>query len=270
MKCVILTTDTKHHRYFANRLARHATTIVVLERRKLDMWKLYAKWVASQRTLLSVVDNPYLPLPYRRFHRLQDRFEDCFFSSGVPPRFSGHATLHEFFSVNDPACVELVAGLKPDMIVSFGTGLIKDGLLGIKALNVNIHRGILPKYRGLDSDLWAFYFNDFDNVGTTVHKLERTFDTGDILKQARLMIGAGMKVHHIRYHTTVLAADMVEELIGEVDAGRAVSGIAQNARDGGYYSFVPPLKRWRAIRNFNAHVASRIGHAHSMAESAKT
>lgn len=256
MKCVVLTTDTKHHRYFVNRIARHAVTTVILERRKLNYWKLYWKWVGSRRTPWAFIDNPYIPLAYSAFHRRQDEFEERFFAGGIPADFSGHAALYEFLSVNDSACVERVSAIQPDLIVSFGTGLLKEGILGIEALKVNIHRGILPAYRGLDSDLWAFYCRDFQNVGTTVHKLDASFDTGDILRQARLKIEPDMKVHHIRYHTTVMAADMVESLLRDLQMRSSVGGRSQGHSQGRYYSFIPPLKRMVAIRRFNRYVTS--------------
>ena len=43
---------------------------------------------------------------------------------------------------------------------------------------INVHRGIINKYRGLDSDLWAIYHKDLDNIGVTIHKVDENLDTG--------------------------------------------------------------------------------------------
>lgn len=251
MKCAILTTDTKHHRYFANKLSKKAQTTVVLEHRTLTHWKLYWMWVRRHKSIWSLGDNPYIRLGYSRFQRLQDEFEERFFATGLPREFSGYSAMHEFYSVNDSECVELVRELQPDLIVSFGTGLIRQGILQVDALKINIHRGILPKYRGLDSDLWAFYFRDFDNVGTTVHKLEARFDTGDIVRQEKLQIEPGMKVYQMRYYTTLLATEMVESIIEGIRQGNAIVGEPQDLSQGEYYSHIPPLKRLLAIWRFN-------------------
>ena len=46
--------------------------------------------------------------------------------------------------------------LKPDLGISFGTGIIKPYIFNIpKWGTINIHRGCIDSYRGLDSDLWA-------------------------------------------------------------------------------------------------------------------
>ena len=100
---------------------------------------------------------------------------------------------HRFPDVNDLGCVELVRDLRPDLTVSFGTGLIRRQLLELPGLKVNVHRGILPAYRGLDSDLWASYYRDFGRIGTTVHELDEHFDTGSVIGERRLQIAPGMR-----------------------------------------------------------------------------
>lgn len=256
MTCVILTTDTKHHRYFANRIARRAETIVFLERGTLNRQKLYWNWVRKRRKPWALIDNPYFPLSYPWFNREQDRFEERFFSEGSGRKFEGLSALYDCMTVNEPAIVERIGTFRPDLIVSFGTGLLKDGILGIPGLKVNIHRGILPQFRGLDSDLWAFYSRDFQNIGTTVHRLEARFDTGDILRQAKLKIEPHMKAYQMRYYTTVMAADMIESLLLDLQEGRPLEGLPQDHSQGRYFSFIPPLKRIVAVGRFNRYVKS--------------
>ena len=254
MKCVLLTTDTKHHRYFANRISRRIQTTIILEHGKANPWRSYWNWVHRHRSVWSLIDNPYIKLCHPRFQHLQDEFEDQFFHEAILPDFSGYSEMHEFYSVNDEVCVGLIRKLEPNLIVSFGTGLIKQGILQLNALKVNVHRGVLPKYRGLDSDLWAFYFRDFDNVGTTIHELEARFDTGRILCQGRIKIHADMKVYQMRYYTTVLAAEMVESIIEDLKGGNSIAGECQS--EGGYFPFIPPLKWFVAIWRFNRYVKS--------------
>lgn len=256
MKCVVLTTDTVHHRFFVNSISRKISTTVVLETRRLDHWNLYWASVKRRKTPWSLIDNPYIHLNYKRFEELQNRFEERFFVNGLAREFQDYSSLHEYYSVNDEACIDLITKIRPHFIVSFGTGLIGKGILQINALKMNIHRGILPKYRGLDSDLWAFYLQDFDTVGTTVHKLEARFDTGAILQQEKLQIQPAMKSHHIRFHTTNMAKYMVERIIDACGQQGDVTGTEQDLSLGSYYSYIPPLKRLVATWRFNRYVAS--------------
>ena len=45
---------------------------------------------------------------------------------------------------------------------------------------LNIHKGLTQYYRGLDSEYWPIFFNEFDKLGTTIHKIDNNLDTGDI------------------------------------------------------------------------------------------
>ena len=72
---------------------------------------------------------------------------------------------------------------KANFVIISGADLIKGQLFKMlrpKALNV--HMGIAEKYRGLDSNLWAFYHHDYKSIGVTLHKLDRRLDTGQVFK----------------------------------------------------------------------------------------
>ena len=255
MRVAILTTDTKHHRYFANKLSARAETWVLMETRTLDYSRLYFKHLRRRKTPWALLDNPYLRLPAPTFDRLQGEFEDHFWDDGTPSAFQGHQELTTFPSANDPACISVLKEVRPELIISFGTGLIRREILGLDAFKVNIHRGILPRYRGLDADLWALYHRDFDRVGTTVHRLDAQFDTGPIVAQERLELGPSMRAHQIRYHTTLQATRMIEGLIDRMASdGGPGELVPQDLSQGRQYSHIPPLKRWLAIRRFHAHV----------------
>lgn len=70
--------------------------------------------------------------------------------------------------------------LNPDFIINGGAGLFDDHFLSLaKRGFLNVHPGLLPKFRGLDPVLWALELNE--NVGATVHFIDGGIDTGDIL-----------------------------------------------------------------------------------------
>ena len=60
------------------------------------------------------------------------------------------------------------------------TKLIESDLLD-KYLFVNIHGGILPKWRGFSANLWAL-LNGEKKVGYTVHRIRKGMDCGEIYK----------------------------------------------------------------------------------------
>ncbi len=93
-------------------------------------------------------------------------------------------------SVNSPACREALAQLRPDVVIVFGTRIIKaDTLKAIRVPLMNLHSGIAPKYRGQAGGYWALAKGDPDHAGMTVHLVDAGVDTGDVLYQATFKAG---------------------------------------------------------------------------------
>jgi hypothetical protein len=228
---IVLSTDTAHHRYFVNRLAQAG--------------------VPPDACLFETapVRPPFPTGPV--FDADQDAYEAARFFADVPESVAG-GTLHLVERCGTPQGLALLDALQPDFGVVFGTGRLppavitrfRDGL-------INVHRGISQDYRGLDSDLWAIYHGDYDGLGVTIHGVEATLDTGPIAGQARLRLDRSMRIHQLRYHTTVMAADLVLRALADYRQGRLAC--RPQERRGRYYSFMPlELKRLVAAR-FDRH-----------------
>lgn len=70
-----------------------------------------------------------------------------------------------------------------DATVFTGGGLIRQHILDNSGAGVlNCHMGKLPEYRGMDVVEWPLFKKDFNNLGFTVHFMDKGVDTGDILK----------------------------------------------------------------------------------------
>ncbi len=88
-------------------------------------------------------------------------------------------------SINDPAVIEVLQKAKPELVVVLGTSIIKEPVLAAAPCFVNLHAGITPMYRGAHGQFWAVLNRDFDNVGVTLHFVDKGIDTGAIVKQGR-------------------------------------------------------------------------------------
>lgn len=251
MKCVLLTTDTMHHRFFAGKISGAAEVLILLEKKKINTTKLFFNYVQKRKTLNSVINNPYFPQYHPLFQKKLDKFENEKFGPTILKDISDCFLSNPYSDINDKKCIELVRSYEPDILISFGTGRIGKDLLNQNCLKINIHRGILPKYRGLDSDLWACYFNDFTNIGTTIHTLHPDFDTGEIICQQKIQIKTPLELHQIRYYTTLLAAQMVLSIIEKMKTLETIPLLPQDLSKGFYYSYIPPLKRMIAEKHFH-------------------
>lgn len=96
--------------------------------------------------------------------------------------------LKEVNQINSPETIEMLTALSPDLIVSvrYG-GILKETVINIPAKGVlNLHSGILPKYKGVMATFWALKNNDSE-LGTTLHTIENgSIDTGRIIKTSKI------------------------------------------------------------------------------------
>ena len=88
-------------------------------------------------------------------------------------------------SINDAAVIDLLRKTQPELVVVLGTSILKETVLAAAPCFVNLHAGITPMYRGAHGQFWAVHNRDFDNVGVTLHFVDKGIDTGTIVKQAR-------------------------------------------------------------------------------------
>ena len=226
---LLLTTDTRHHRYLANRI-RDAG---------LDLTDVLFETVPVEAPF------PVGPL----FEAEQDGFEAA--------RFTGDMTWDRFHTqrtadFNSAEAAALIRRAGATLGIVFGArrlspatlALFPDGL-------VNVHRGIAEEYRGLDSDLWAIYHRDYRNLGVTLHMVAADLDAGDIVAERRLSLTRDMRCHHLRYHTTVIATDLMIETLRRFRSGEARR--RPQARRGRSYSFMPLELKRIVARRFDRH-----------------
>jgi methionyl-tRNA formyltransferase len=85
--------------------------------------------------------------------------------------------------------VEEIRGIQPDIIFSiYYRQILPQSLLEIPTLGcINIHPGLLPKYRGPIPTAWAIQ-NGEKEFGITLHYMDKGIDTGEIIIQEKYNI----------------------------------------------------------------------------------
>ena len=228
MKIIVFSTDTKHHTYFINKIAEYFDICsVVYERKKL---------VKSYPT------GPF-------YEKEESEFEERFFEE-VDRELKVNKKMVEVHSVNSKHLVKYIESLKPDLGISFGTGIIKPYIYNIpKYGTINVHRGSIKDYRGLDSDLWAFYENKFDKLNVAIHYIDEDLDTGDMLSEQNCPIDKIEELYQIKYYTTCLATKMILTLLSRFKTEGKLEGLKQT-KLGKYYSAMPVEKKWETWIKF--------------------
>jgi len=101
-----------------------------------------------------------------------------------------HSEIREVNRINSPEEIEALRALLPDLIVSIRYGgILKETVIHIPKKGViNLHSGILPKYKGVMATFWAMKNND-PEIGTTLHTIDdNSIDTGQVVKISKMKV----------------------------------------------------------------------------------
>lgn len=124
--------------------------------------------------------------------------------------------------VNDNAVLNLINSLDSDLIFVYGSNLIKSQLLSVNTLWLNAHGGVLPGFRGLDSNLWAISEGRFDLVGYSVHRVLLRLDAGEVLVAKRVEVSSLIDLLLIRIE---IALELSKDLVRILDNSIAFKGL---------------------------------------------
>lgn len=150
-------------------------------------------------------------------------------------------------SVNNREIINLVHGLKPNLIFVNGTRIISKQIidkLGIKM--INIHVGITPKYRGVHGGYWALYNENKELFGTTLHYIDSGVDTGFIIAQKIVKVSA--KDNYSTYPIIQFCAglNLLEDMIPQIYKGNIKQKISLSNESGLYYH--PTISQYLIMR----------------------
>lgn len=91
-------------------------------------------------------------------------------------------------NINSREGSRLLNEVAPDAIVVVTRRIISKGTLTRVPIRfINIHDGIVPKYRGLFGAYWAMVSKDSAHCGATVHFIDQGLDTGPIIAQSNII-----------------------------------------------------------------------------------
>lgn len=230
MKITLLTTNTPHHLYFAQRIhaAFPLTAILLEEKHELQNQSPFMKdCTAYERS----------QLPNTRNMNSLTRI------MGYP-------------SVNDSLCVAFLQEMQPDVLIVFGTGKLHPPIIATATQAcLNLHGGNPEHYRGLDSHLWTIYHNDFANLVTTLHHIDETLDTGDIVMQTKLRCQRGLQLHELRLFNTQACVNLVLLTLTSLKKLLWMPSRPQTQK-GRYYGTFPPALLDSCITKFSKYTAN--------------
>ncbi len=151
--------------------------------------------------------------------------------------------------INRSDFLALLRDLQVDLVVSFNCPQkLKADLLHLPSLGcVNIHFGLLPKYRGVLPIMYAI-LNDEREFGVTVHYMDEKLDNGDIILQGTVSIGATDTLDTLYPKGFAVAAHLLSKALEQIES-RTVIRKPNLEAEKSYYTYpsVEVAHRYRSL-----------------------
>ena len=149
---------------------------------------------------------------------------------------------------NEGSGLQFIRAFAPDVIVSIRYGaILKDPVLSVPRLGIlNLHSGLLPRYRGVLATFRALLNGDAE-IGCTLHYIQDSnIDTGDIVSICRVPVIAGQSLlrHVLRLYPPGVAA--LGATLRSLAAGDRIPRRTQRPDEGNYFSY-PTAEEWTEL-----------------------
>lgn len=215
MRAILLTSSLRRHQFVANRLAERLELSGVWQEEKSFHPLRYAESADDEDVI-------------QRHFGARDASEEAFFADHGTLRVAGGRTTRVApGGCNDPAQLELMRALAPDVVLVFGTSLLKQPLIDAFAGRViNLHLGLSPYYRGAGTNFWPLVNGEPEYCGATIHFLDAGVDTGPILAHARPAVAIGDGPHDVGNKTIIAAVEVLADA-AMAHAAAPLTGVAQ-------------------------------------------
>jgi folate-dependent phosphoribosylglycinamide formyltransferase PurN len=212
MRAIVLTSSLLRHAYVANRVARRLDVACVWREQKTFEPLKYATSDDDEAVI-------------ERHFAARDASEEAYFASETSVRPPSRSVRGG--GCNDAEEIAEMRRLAPDVVLVFGTGLLKQPLIdSFPGRIINIHLGLSPYYRGAGTNFWPLVNAEPEYCGATIHFLDIGVDTGPVIAHVRPDIAAADGPHDIGNKTIVAAAEALADAGLALGAG-GLRGIEQ-------------------------------------------
>ncbi|MDT7787159.1 MAG: methionyl-tRNA formyltransferase, partial [Pseudonocardiales bacterium] len=134
-------------------------------------------------------------------------------------------------SVNDVKVQLWLREASPDVVVVTCTSVLNRETIDAAGDTIlNIHGGYLPDYRGWYGFFFALYEGKPELVGSTIHFIDASIDTGDIVEVVKPPIHAGDGPEQLYCRAERRAAHRLVELLADLEQGKPLNRMPQPYR----------------------------------------
>lgn len=214
MKLLILSSPNVFNDYVVVNLLQKFDSVLTIQEDQNSMQVLKRTLRRKQHSFISKINRLLFYIYFFLF--LRKKAENLFieklnFSDKLEPE-------HRFKNINDPQALRVAEEFSPDLILVFGTSLLKKKWFKLNVPIVNSHLGIIPRYRGWMSWFWAILEENFNSVGISIHYVTKIADGGELILQDFVDIFKLEKIDlpHLLFSVTVLVNENITRAIEKI------------------------------------------------------
>lgn len=206
MKIVFFTGNSIRHRFLANSILDGNQVLVISECK--ENTTLY-----ENKKPKNMIDEHF----NQRYNTEKEIFKNN-------ENFKSKFVSLENDEINTPEIFQIVKSFQPDLMIAFGSSIIKEPLLSIlpKGHFLNIHLGLSPYYRGSGTNFWPFVNNELEYVGSTILHIDPGIDTGDIITHVIPKIELHDDVHKLGCKVIKESAITLKKIIERIENGNKI------------------------------------------------
>ena len=172
-------------------------------------------------TVISVVTVPDKP---------RGRGQEIAFSSVKKFALEHNLPILQPENLKDPGFISSVRALEPDLMVIVAFRILPQEVYSIPRLGTfNLHASLLPKYRGAAPINWAIIEGETE-TGVTTFFLQEKVDTGSVILQARVKIGADETAGELHDKLAAVGAEIVLQTVHLIELGKVKPRAQEESR----------------------------------------
>ncbi len=222
LRTALLVSEEIKQRYVAREISKvaHLTGIIIEKRYTPSFrWKNFLK--RNHYHPVKIFKEIFLKALLSFYQREYPQIIKKYFTQGGEPiPWPEGVEVLEVSHINSPLVVDSLKKWKPDIIVVFGTSIVKKPIMEIPPKGIiNVHTGLSPYYRGGQSAFWCLYNEEPEYIGVTVHFLDEGIDSGDIIFTARPSLSPEDNLAIIECKLALLATELLKEALKKIEEG---------------------------------------------------
>lgn len=210
MKIVLIIGSHLRHIYFANQISsQFSNTAVVVEDRGSIIKKVNKN--------LNKLDKKN----FIRHFKERSKLEKKYFSN-KKLNFKNKINLLNIKKISNDylKVINLINNYKPNIVITFGCGLISEPLLSrLPKSSLNFHTGLLPYFKGTAGNFWPYYFLKPNYIGITIHRIEKKLDGGSIVHQCVPKFLKNDGIHDISCKAILKGTDDLKRILKQYARG---------------------------------------------------